>query len=98
MSVLANNGGASLEGDLGRRRNHRAESSCADSRWSRLDLFVYSLIDQHEPRGDQQARLRADLQIMCLSGLNAYDKGCAVQRECKQAAQIMSELSRLLCK
>jgi hypothetical protein len=64
--------------------------------WSRLNQFVHSLIDRHEPKGDQQAELRSDLRIMVLSGLGSYDSNCATQRECRQASAIMSELARHL--
>lgn len=61
-----------------------------------LNNIVYGLIADHEPVGDTEALLRADLRIMHLSGLTNEASGGVVTRVCKQAASVMAELVRLL--
>lgn len=62
----------------------------------RLNNLVYGLIADHEPRGDIEATLRADLKIMSLSGLACESDALGTSYVCRQAAQVMAELRRLL--
>jgi hypothetical protein len=61
-----------------------------------LNHVVYGLISDHEPQGNTEALLRADLRIMHLSGLANEHAGGVVSKVCKQAAAVMAELVRLL--
>jgi hypothetical protein len=61
-----------------------------------LNSVVYGLLSDHEPTGDTEALLRADLRIMHLSGLTSESSDGVVTRVCKQAASVMAELVRLL--
>jgi len=61
-----------------------------------LDNVVYGLISEHEPSGGTADMLRADLKIMHLSGLVDRQSDTVVTRVCKQAAQVMAELIRVL--
>ena len=61
-----------------------------------LNSIVYGLLSEHEPIGNTEALLRADLRIMHLSGLASENPGQVVARVCKQAASVMAELVRLL--
>lgn len=61
-----------------------------------LNSVVYGLIGQHEPSGNTEARLRADLRLMHLSGL-VPDSCCdEVVSSCQSASVTLAELRRLL--
>lgn len=65
-------------------------------KWAGLNHVVYALIDTHEPSPELDARLRADLRMMQLSGLlNELDPSSPM-RVYKHASQIMTEFLRLL--
>jgi len=61
-----------------------------------LDHVVYGLISEHEPHADTEARLRADLKIMLLSGLIREGGEGIITKVCRQAAGLMAELVRAL--
>jgi hypothetical protein len=62
----------------------------------RLGNVVYGLIAEHEPSGNIEATLRADLRIMSLSGLVCENDNRGTCNVCRQASQVMAELRRLL--
>jgi hypothetical protein len=68
----------------------------SQERLLRLNQVVYGLLSEHEPSGNLEARLRADLKIMSLSGLASENNLAKTSAICRQAAQIMAELNRLL--
>jgi len=61
-----------------------------------LDHVVHGLISEHEPHADTEARLRADLKIMLLSGLIREGGEGIITKVCRQAAGVMAELIRVL--
>lgn len=65
-------------------------------RWADLNHVVYALIDKHEPSPDVDARLRADMKMMQLSGLISELHSGAPAKVYREASQVMGELLRLL--
>jgi hypothetical protein len=66
------------------------------AKWNDLNHVVYALIDKHEPDPQVEKRLRYDLRVMQLSGLVNEFSPCATKKVCKEAANVMAELLRLL--
>lgn len=81
---------------VGEESDRRGSAEDALGRWYNLNHVVYALIGDHEPDPNLVARLRADIQVMQLSGLiNEFSPN----REgvvYKDAAQVMSQLLKLL--
>lgn len=67
-------------------------------KWNDLNHVVYSLIDKHEPDPRVEQKLRSDLRVMQLSGLINELSPCPAKKVCKEAADVMTELLRLLPK
>jgi hypothetical protein len=65
-------------------------------KWNDLNHVVYSLIDKHEPDPRVEKKLRTDLRVMQLSGLVNEISPCTTKKVCKEAADVMAELLRLL--
>jgi len=81
-----------------KRDSVEQSESASDSqrRLLRLNQVVYGLLEEHEPSGNLESRLRSDLRVMALSGLVNDNSITKTSTICRQAAQIMSELNRLL--
>jgi hypothetical protein len=67
-------------------------------KWNDLNHVVYALIDKHEPDPNIEGKLRSDLRVMQLSGLINEFSPCKEKKICKEAADVMAELLRLLPK
>jgi hypothetical protein len=80
------------------RDTAKATPSSASARgWFALDQMVCSLIAQHEPEPELEARLRAEMRLMTLSGC-VDPNPSNMAKVCADAVRVFGDLRRALPK
>lgn len=80
-----------------REKMSRSASSNSARGWFALDQMVCSLIAQHEPQPDLEARLRAEMRMMTLSGF-VDPNPSKTATACADAVRVFGDLRRALPK